>query len=111
MYLTKPVPCNSSMEYLSRGLSSGLEILTSTPFGNTLSQPFALQLDKNNYILWKTMVSTIIRGHRLDGFINGMRQPPAEFIPSRVATEDGIPAFGVRVNPMLGIKDSIPIPF
>ncbi|KAM6552114.1 hypothetical protein CsatB_001922 [Cannabis sativa] len=40
------------------------------------------------------MVSTIIRGHRLDGFINGMRNAPA-----RVATGDGQPGFGVRTNP------------
>ncbi|KAF4369798.1 hypothetical protein F8388_019678 [Cannabis sativa] len=55
-------------------------------------------LDRNNYILWKTMVSTIIRGHMLDVFINGMRQAPPEFVPTGVATGDGQPGFGVRVK-------------
>uniref|UniRef100_A0A803PAA3 Retrotransposon Copia-like N-terminal domain-containing protein n=1 Tax=Cannabis sativa TaxID=3483 RepID=A0A803PAA3_CANSA len=36
----------------------------STPISNTLSQPFTVKLDRNNFSLWKTMVYTIIRGHR-----------------------------------------------
>uniref|UniRef100_A0A803P4I4 Integrase catalytic domain-containing protein n=1 Tax=Cannabis sativa TaxID=3483 RepID=A0A803P4I4_CANSA len=51
------------------------------PF-STLNQPFPLKLDRKNYVLSKTMVSTIIRGHRLNGFVNGTRPYPAEFIPT-----------------------------
>uniref|UniRef100_A0A803PPY9 GAG-pre-integrase domain-containing protein n=1 Tax=Cannabis sativa TaxID=3483 RepID=A0A803PPY9_CANSA len=36
---------------------------------STLNQPFSLKLDRNNYTLWKTMVSTIVRGHRLEGYL------------------------------------------
>ncbi|KAF4363634.1 hypothetical protein G4B88_021751 [Cannabis sativa] len=73
------------------GFGIGSGGFSSSPFGNTLSSPFALKLDRNNYVLWKTMVSTIIRGHRLDGFINGVRQAPPELIPAGVATGDGLP--------------------
>ena len=67
-----------------------------SPFGNTLSHPFGLKLDRTNYTLWKTMVSTIIRGHRLDGYINGLKPAPPEFVP---ATGDEGPGFGVSANP------------
>ncbi|KAM6597528.1 hypothetical protein CsatA_008052 [Cannabis sativa] len=68
------------------------------PF-NTLNQPFPLKLDRNNYTLWKTMVSTIIRGHRLDGFVHGTRVCPTEFISVNVdAGEEGTEA-AVQINP------------
>lgn len=80
-------------------LSSGQSGFSSSPFGNTLSQPFSFKLDRNNYVLWKTMISTVIRGHRLDNFINGSKQAPSEFIPEGVATGDGLHGFSVRPNP------------
>uniref|UniRef100_A0A803Q4P4 Integrase catalytic domain-containing protein n=1 Tax=Cannabis sativa TaxID=3483 RepID=A0A803Q4P4_CANSA len=46
----------------------------------TLNQPFSLKLDRNNFTLWKTMVSTIVRGHRLHGYLNGTLMCPLEFI-------------------------------
>ncbi|XP_062110090.1 uncharacterized protein LOC133821924 [Humulus lupulus] len=45
------------------------------------------------------MVSTIIRGHRLDGYLNGTKQRPQEFISAGVATGNGTPSFGLRSNP------------
>lgn len=51
-----------------------------TPFSNTLSQPFSLKLDRNNFPLWKTMVFTIIRGHRLEGYLNGQKECPPEVL-------------------------------
>lgn len=66
------------------------------PF-NILNQPFPLKLDRNSYYLWKTMVSTIIRGHRLDGFVYGTRPCPFEFVPAE--TSDGQVGFGVQLNP------------
>uniref|UniRef100_A0A803QCY3 Integrase catalytic domain-containing protein n=1 Tax=Cannabis sativa TaxID=3483 RepID=A0A803QCY3_CANSA len=55
---------------------------------STLKQPFSLKLDMNNYSLWKTMVSTIVRGHRLDGFLNGTNVCPSEYVYTG-STEDG----------------------
>uniref|UniRef100_A0A803PEH4 Integrase catalytic domain-containing protein n=1 Tax=Cannabis sativa TaxID=3483 RepID=A0A803PEH4_CANSA len=46
----------------------------------TLNQPFSLKLDRNNYTLWKTMVSTIVRGHRLHGYLSGTLMCPPEFV-------------------------------
>uniref|UniRef100_A0A803NN97 Retrotransposon Copia-like N-terminal domain-containing protein n=1 Tax=Cannabis sativa TaxID=3483 RepID=A0A803NN97_CANSA len=47
----------------------------------TLNQPFSLKLDRNNYTLWKTMVSAIVRGHRLHGYLTGAKECPPEFLP------------------------------
>ena len=49
-------------------------------FGSVLSQSVALKLDRSNYTLWKTVVSTIIRGHQLDGFISGTNVCPPEYV-------------------------------
>uniref|UniRef100_A0A803PAZ4 Reverse transcriptase Ty1/copia-type domain-containing protein n=1 Tax=Cannabis sativa TaxID=3483 RepID=A0A803PAZ4_CANSA len=67
-----------------------------TPFGSTLIQPFTMKLDRHNFPLWKTMVFTIIRGHRLEGFINGQRTPPKEFIISGIPKT---PEYKVTTNP------------
>uniref|UniRef100_A0A803NZ12 Integrase catalytic domain-containing protein n=1 Tax=Cannabis sativa TaxID=3483 RepID=A0A803NZ12_CANSA len=63
---------------------------------STLNQPFSLKLDKNNFTLWKTMVSTIVRGHRLDGFLNGTKPCPLEFFPTG-KNEEGVEM--IAVNP------------
>uniref|UniRef100_A0A803QBQ7 GAG-pre-integrase domain-containing protein n=1 Tax=Cannabis sativa TaxID=3483 RepID=A0A803QBQ7_CANSA len=47
------------------------------PF-NTLNQQFSLKLDRNNYTLC----------NRLDGFINGSRPCPPEFIPAPTSTDE-----------------------
>uniref|UniRef100_A0A803P2C0 Integrase catalytic domain-containing protein n=1 Tax=Cannabis sativa TaxID=3483 RepID=A0A803P2C0_CANSA len=48
--------------------------------GNTLTQPFSIKLDRNNYTLWRNLVSTIIMGHRLEGYVNGTKPCPTEFV-------------------------------
>ena len=53
-------------------------------FGSALNQPFALKLDRNNFTLWRTMVSAIVRGHRLDGYLKGTILRPQEFISTNV---------------------------
>uniref|UniRef100_A0A803NLS7 Retrotransposon Copia-like N-terminal domain-containing protein n=1 Tax=Cannabis sativa TaxID=3483 RepID=A0A803NLS7_CANSA len=70
----------------------------SAPFGSTLTQPFALKLDRNNYTLWRTMVFTIVRGHRLDGYLTGARSRPPETIPSVLDSDENV-GFGVQTNP------------
>ncbi|KAF4392709.1 hypothetical protein G4B88_029448 [Cannabis sativa] len=62
------------------------------------SKPFPLKLDRKNYVLWKTMVSTVIRGHRLDGFVNGSRPCPVELIAAPT-TAEGETGFGFIINP------------
>ena len=66
-----------------------------TPF-STLNQPFAMKLDRNNYSLWKTMVATVIRGHRLDGYINGLKPCPPEFLTSGITENPNAP---ITLNP------------
>ena len=66
-------------------------------FGSSLNQPFSIKLDRNNFSLWRTVVNSIVRGHRLDGYLNGGKPKPAELIP--VAGAEGQPGFGFQVNP------------
>lgn len=57
-----------------------------SPHLTSLNQPFSLKLDHNNFILWKTMVSTIVRGHRLHGYLSGTKSCPPEFLPAEGGT-------------------------
>ncbi|KAM6568773.1 hypothetical protein CsatB_016758 [Cannabis sativa] len=98
-----PPPTNrnpAAQMSIGTGNGSSSQNLTNNytqPF-NTLNQPFSLKLDRNNFTLWKTMVSTIIRGHRLDGFVNGTRPCPPEFIQTENAAE-GDQGTEVTLNP------------
>ncbi|XP_062076240.1 uncharacterized protein LOC133780651 [Humulus lupulus] len=58
--------------------------------GSTLTQPFALKLDRHNFSVWKTMVSAIVRGHHLDGYLTGTKVKPAEFLSSDIAGGDNV---------------------
>ena len=66
-------------------------------FGSTLNQPFSLKLDRNNFSLWRTVVSSIARGHRLEGYLTGAKVRPQELIP--VSVTDGQTGFGFQSNP------------
>jgi histone deacetylase 1/2 len=64
--------------------------VTTPQFGSSLNQAFTLKLDRGNFTLWKKMVSTIIRGHRLDGYITGAFPcPPEEVLVKVSAAEAG----------------------
>ena len=41
-----------------------------------------IKLDRSNYMLWKNQVLASIRGNRLEGYINGEKIAPNQFITS-----------------------------
>ena len=75
------------------------QLHVATPFSNTLSQPFSLKLDRNNFPLWKTMVFTIIRGHRLEGYLNGQRSCPSEMVSISRVDGNGAAVTEIQRNP------------
>ncbi|KAL5570881.1 hypothetical protein UlMin_020478 [Ulmus minor] len=50
--------------------------------GTLLNHTFSVKLDGKNYLLWKSLVSPIIRNHKLEGYILGTKPCPPEFIRS-----------------------------
>ncbi|KAF4383044.1 hypothetical protein F8388_009075 [Cannabis sativa] len=76
-HLSSPQVTNGSSQ---QGVHFGSGGFSNVPFGNTLTQPFSIKLDRNNYTLWRNLVSTIIRGHRLEGYVNGTKPCPTEFV-------------------------------
>ncbi|XP_054799182.1 uncharacterized protein LOC129303715 isoform X2 [Prosopis cineraria] len=50
-----------------------------TPLLSNLNQAGAVKLDRTNYILWSSHVLSIVRGHRLDGYLLGLKQCPNEY--------------------------------
>ncbi|KAK0605463.1 hypothetical protein LWI29_027163 [Acer saccharum] len=102
-----PTPATSAQTTGATGASSSTAPMMTqqpsvvsgiTPFGNSMGKSFAIKLDRNNYTLWKTMVTTVIKGHRLDGYLFGTRPCPPEFIPTEI-TAQGATGFGLRLNP------------
>lgn len=51
-----------------------------TPLMTTLNQMCFVKLERNNYLLWSSMVMSVIRGNKLEGFILGTKQRPDMFI-------------------------------
>ena len=43
------------------------------------------KLDRANYLIWRSQVLTSIRGNRLEGFINGTKSEPEQYIIRRTA--------------------------
>lgn len=72
--------------------SSSKSVLVS--FSNSLS----VRLDNNNYILWRRLILSTVRGHNLQRFIFGSKSPPEKFL----ALEDE--DLG-RVNPEFEIRE------
>ncbi|KAF4393567.1 hypothetical protein F8388_023371 [Cannabis sativa] len=76
-HLSSPQVTNGASQ---QGVHFGSGGFSNVPFGNTLTQPFSIKLDRNNYTLWRNLVSTIIMGHRLEGYVNGTKPCPTEFV-------------------------------
>lgn len=58
--------------------------LTQSSNGFNLVAP--VKLDKTNYLLWKSMILPLIRGHRLEEFINDTNPCPPVFIETTTGT-------------------------
>ncbi|KAM6542593.1 hypothetical protein CsatB_007040 [Cannabis sativa] len=78
---------------------AGASLTLSTPFSNTLSQPFIVKFDRNNFPLWKTIVYTIIRDHRLEGYLNGKKPCPNEVISVERIAENEVVVIELQPNP------------
>ncbi|TXG72772.1 hypothetical protein EZV62_001351 [Acer yangbiense] len=102
-----PTPATSAQTTGATGASSSTAPMMTqqpsvvsdiTPIGNSMGKSFAIKLDRNNYTLWKMMVTTVIKGHRLDGYLFGTRPCPPEFIPTEIIAQ-GATGFGLILNP------------
>ncbi|KAK4275897.1 hypothetical protein QN277_018907 [Acacia crassicarpa] len=45
-----------------------------------ISQNCSVKLDGTNFLIWQTYVLPIIKGHKLEGFLNGSTPCPPQFI-------------------------------
>ena len=47
---------------------------------SNLNFTLSIKLERGNYLIWKSQILPILRGHGLDGFVTGMKPCPNEFI-------------------------------
>ena len=67
----------------------------SFPFTTTLSTTLLIKLDRDNFLLWKSQVLPIARGHGIEGCLFGTKPQPPEFLESQDEDE-----YNVRIiNP------------
>lgn len=55
-----------------------------------------IKLDRNNYILWKSQVLSTLRGHGLEGYVDGSHKCPSKFVASSLIKETSAEA---TINP------------
>ena len=55
-------------------------------FGNPpMAQIVTVKLNRDNYLLWKTQVIPILRGHQILGYVDGLQPAPAMLVPETEA--------------------------
>lgn len=64
----------------SSALDSVANLVKNPLAPSTLSQTISIKLDRNNYLLWQTHVLPILKGYKLEGFVNGTKACPPQFI-------------------------------
>lgn len=57
-------------------------ITSQTPFQSTtnINQSHLLKLDCHNYIVWKSQILPVLRGHELEGYVDGTHTCPPKVI-------------------------------
>lgn len=68
-------PSSPAVSHNSGASDSGLKNSQLASKSFNLVDP--VELDKNNYLLWRSTVLPVIRGNRLEGFINGNNPCPS----------------------------------
>ncbi|TXG48992.1 hypothetical protein EZV62_024867 [Acer yangbiense] len=58
--------------------------------GNALGSYCSVKLNHENYLLWKSMVMHVIRGSRLEGFLNGTKECPLKFITKENSEDEEV---------------------
>lgn len=53
-----------------------------TPFSTNVAQSSSIKLDWNNYIFWKSQLLAVLRGHDLEGNVDGTHKCPSRMISS-----------------------------
>ncbi|KAI9153363.1 hypothetical protein LWI28_010171 [Acer negundo] len=78
-------PVQPSSHTTTDQLSSQNSSKSLKALGNALSHYSSIKLDRDNYLLWKNMVLPVIKGHYLEGFINGKTPCPPEIISETIS--------------------------
>ncbi|KAL2495229.1 Uncharacterized protein Fot_38986 [Forsythia ovata] len=74
------------------GSSSGLQERSNRKremsFGQALRRSFFVKLDRSNFPSWKTMITPVIKGDKLEGFLLGTTPRPSKNIMISEARQD-----------------------
>ncbi|OMO79651.1 hypothetical protein CCACVL1_13538 [Corchorus capsularis] len=85
---SEPVLSSTSSAALSSSSSSGhtttsslgFSLSTSNAATTNFNHPVQVRLDRNNFLLWRSQLLPVIRGHNLVGFIDGTLSCPSQTI-------------------------------
>lgn len=61
-------------------------------FGGMPTQHLAIKLHNDNFLLWQNMLLPILRGHKLEGFLNGETPSPSKFLVSTTTSSTSVVA-------------------
>lgn len=81
-------------EHLSlKALDPIMSSAANTNHKNDLPTTVSVKLDRDNYLLWKSLVLPLIRGCKLDGYILGTKECPEQFISTNDKTKKSNPDY------------------
>lgn len=80
---------SQSAKTMAASSSSCVQTKT-TPLLSSLNQIGSVKLDRTNFRLWNSLVLPALRGHRMEGFVLGIKTCPPEFITDEL---------GIRIHP------------
>lgn len=78
---------SSSPQVFLNSAASGSGLKISQSSSNSFNLVAPIKLDKNNYLLWRSTVLSVIKGNHLEGFINGKNPCPPKTITASNGSE------------------------
>lgn len=72
-------------------------------FSTNVAQSSSIKLDRNNYIIWKSQLLPVLRGHDLEGYVDGTHKCPSRIISNSSSEENSSqatvkPTYSVQIK-------------
>ena len=90
MFLSNQIEISTQIQLILHGIRAMIMAsstnLNTTNMNQSIETTFSfitpIKLDRSNYMLWRNQVLASIRGNMLEGYINGEKVAPTQFLTS-----------------------------
>ncbi|KAK9159788.1 hypothetical protein Syun_006129 [Stephania yunnanensis] len=78
--ITVSTPSTESTDVSASTMASQPATTPFNPFGNSLSQGITIKLDHDNFLLWRSIVTSFIKGIKFEEYLLGTKARPQQFL-------------------------------